>query len=48
MRNTLVGKTGGMTALLYAAREGQIECDVVKQAMQKLNIDPEKANPSYL
>ena len=35
-------------ALSALAREGQIECDVVKQAMQDLNIDPDKANPTYL
>ena len=35
-------------ALSALAREGQIECDVIKQAMQDLNIDPDKANPTYL
>ena len=35
-------------ALSALAREGQIECDVIKQAMQDLNIDPAKANPTYL
>ena len=35
-------------ALSALAREGQIECDVIEQAMQDLNIDPDKANPTYL
>ncbi|MDP6698371.1 MAG: pyruvate dehydrogenase (acetyl-transferring), homodimeric type [Candidatus Latescibacteria bacterium] len=35
-------------ALSALAREGQIECDVVIQAMQDLNIDPDKNNPTYL
>ena len=35
-------------ALSALAREGQIECDVVVQAMQDLEIDPAKTNPIYL
>ena len=35
-------------ALSALAREGQIECDVVAQAMQDLDIDPAKTNPIYL
>ena len=35
-------------ALSALAREGQIECDVVVQAMQDLAIDPAKPNPIYL
>ncbi|MCY4605367.1 MAG: pyruvate dehydrogenase (acetyl-transferring), homodimeric type, partial [Gemmatimonadetes bacterium] len=35
-------------ALSALAREGQIECDVVVQAMQDLEIDPAKPNPVYL
>ena len=34
-------------ALSALAREGQIECDVVAQAMQDLAIDPAKPNPIY-
>ena len=35
-------------ALSALAREGQIECDAVAQAMQDLEIDPAKPNPVYL
>ena len=35
-------------ALSALAREGQIECDVVAQAMKDLAIDPTKPNPIYL
>ena len=35
-------------ALSALAREGQIECDIVQQAMQDLNIDPDKTNPIYI
>ena len=35
-------------ALSALAREGQIECDVVKKAMEDLEIDPEKNDPAYL
>ena len=35
-------------ALSALAREGQIECDVVAQAMQDLKIDPARPNPIYL
>ena len=35
-------------ALSALAREGQIECDVVAQAIQDLKIDPAKPNPIYL
>ena len=35
-------------ALSALAREGQIECDVVAQAMQDLAINPAKPNPIYL
>ncbi len=35
-------------ALSALAREGQIECDVVVQAMQDLEIDPARPNPIYL
>ena len=35
-------------ALSALAREGQIECDAVAQAMQDLEIDPAKPNPIYL
>ena len=35
-------------ALSTLAREGQIECDVVVQAMQDLKINPAKPNPVYL
>ena len=35
-------------ALSALAREGQIECDVVVQAMQDLQIDPARPNPIYL
>ena len=35
-------------ALSALAREGQIECDVVVQAMQDLAIDPARPNPIYL
>ena len=35
-------------ALSALAREGQIECDVVAQAMQDLEIDPARPNPIYL
>ena len=35
-------------ALSALAREGQIECDVVAQAMKDLKIDPAKPNPIYL
>ncbi len=34
-------------ALSALAREGQIECDAVAQAMQDLEIDPAKPNPIY-
>ncbi|MCY3666589.1 MAG: pyruvate dehydrogenase (acetyl-transferring), homodimeric type [Gemmatimonadetes bacterium] len=35
-------------ALSALAREGQIECDAVAQAMQDLEIDPARPNPIYL
>ena len=35
-------------ALSALAREGQIECEVVAQAMKDLKIDPAKPNPIYL
>ncbi|MCE2447697.1 MAG: pyruvate dehydrogenase (acetyl-transferring), homodimeric type [Candidatus Latescibacteria bacterium] len=35
-------------ALSALAREGQIECDAVAQAMKDLEIDPAKPNPVYL
>lgn len=35
-------------ALSALAREGHIECEVVAQAMQDLEIDPAKPNPVYL
>ena len=35
-------------ALSALAREGQIEYDVVKKAMKSFEIDPDKANPTYL
>ena len=35
-------------ALSALAREGQIECDVIVQAMQDLQIDPARPNPIYL
>ncbi len=35
-------------ALSALAREGQIEYDVVEEAMKSFEIDPDKANPTYL
>ncbi|MEE3258595.1 MAG: pyruvate dehydrogenase (acetyl-transferring), homodimeric type [Candidatus Latescibacterota bacterium] len=35
-------------ALSALAREGQIECEVVKKAMEDLEIDPDKNDPAYL